>query len=233
MTNINSLKAAWDDSYGRGENHLFWPSDEAIKFISRYLRRRVGHDEIVDVLPGAQGSRFLDVGCGIGRYLTFGTTMGFEMYGNDLSARAVSAAQDWLIQQVGPEAKERVVASDITSLPWGNGFFDHAMSDSVLDSMPFEVAQAGLAEVARVTKANGYFYCSLISGDESGRDPGFSEEVVVTGRHEANTIQSYFDYIKIKRLLEPFFEIKDCYLVQMHNHNGVHYGRWHVVSRRR
>ena len=233
MTTSTSLTEAWDDSYGRRENHLFWPSDEVIKFISRYLRKRVGHNEIVDVFPGAGGSRVLDVGCGIGRYLVFGTEMGFEMYGNDLSARAVESAQNWLVEQTGADAAQRVVASDIRTLPWASGYFDHAISDSVLDSMPFEVAQSGLAELARLVKPGGYFYCSLISGDETGRDPLFSEELMVTSRHEANTIQSYFDYTKVKRLLEPFFEIKDCYLVQIRNHTGQHYGRWHVVSRRR
>lgn len=233
MTISTSLTEAWDASYGRRENHLFWPSDEVIKFISRYLRRRVGYDSMVDVFPGAAGSRVLDVGCGVGRYLIFGTDLGFEMYGNDLSAIAVESARKWLVEKAGPGAAERIVASDIRTLPWANAYFDHAISDSVLDSMPFEVAQSGLAELARMMKSGGYFYCSLISGDETGRDPLFSDELVVTSRHEGNTIQSYFDYTKVKRLLEPFFEIKDCYLVQIRNHTGQHHGRWHVVSRRR
>lgn len=225
---------AWNRSYERRENYLFWPSDEGVKFFARYLRRRRGIDDIVDVLPEAKGSRMLDVGCGIGRYLTFGTQMGMEMYGNDLSVKAVEQAKTWLSQIAGPIAKDRVVQGDIRKLPWENGFFAHAMSDSVLDSMPFDVAQAGVAEIARVTRPGGYFYCSLISGDGTGRVPGFCEEVVVQEQHEQDTIQSYFNDTKVERLLGANFEILDCTLIQACSHTtGKYHGRWHVVSRRR
>ena len=226
------LVNAWNSSYERRENYLFWPSDEVVKFFARYLRRRIGIDEIVDVFPEAEGSRMLDVGCGIGRYLVFGTELGLEMYGNDLSRKAVEQARLLLEKKAGPTAKERVVQGDIRKLPWENGFFAHAMSDSVLDSMPFDLAQAGAAEIARITQSGGYFYCNLISGDEMGRAPDFCGEVVVQRQHERDTIQSYFNYTKIKLLLDPFFEILDCTLIQMRNQTkGTHQGRWHVVSR--
>ncbi|HKY82084.1 MAG TPA: methyltransferase domain-containing protein, partial [Sphingobium sp.] len=221
-------------SYARHENFLFWPSDEGVKFFSRYLRRRVGIDEIVDVLPGAKGSRMVDVGCGIGHYLTFGTEMGMEMDRNDISTKAIETARHYLAQKVGPVANERALQGDIQKLPWAEGFFAHAMSDSVLDSMPFEVAQVGTTEIARITRPGGYFYCTLISGDETGRDPDFCGELVVEGKHEHGTIQSYFNYVKIKRLLEPFFEIQNCSLIQVRNQaSKTHHGRWHVVARRR
>ncbi len=225
---------AWNRSYERQENYLFWPGDEGIKFFARYLRRRRGIDEIVDVLAGAKGSRMLDVGCGIGRYLIFGTQMGMEMYGNDLSLRAVEQAKIWLSHIAGPVARDRVVQGDIRKLSWENGFFAHAMSDSVLDSMPFDVAQAGVEEIARITRPGGYFYCTLISGDETGRVSDFCEEVMVREQHEQDTIQSYFNDVKVKRLLDANFEIVDCTLIQTRSHiTGRHQGRWHVVSRRR
>jgi SAM-dependent methyltransferase len=228
------LSSAWEDSYQRRENHVFYPCDEMVRFVSRHLRRPVGLDEVVDVIPGAAGSRVVDIGCGIGRNLVFGTDMGLEMYGNDLSANAVATARQWLERKVGPAAHERVIASDVRTLPWGDGFFAHAISDSALDSMPFEIAQAGVAEVARVVKTGGYFYCNLISGDETGRDPGFCGEVVVESKHEQNTIQSYFNRVKVRRLIEPLFEILSCQLHQISDPaRGTRIGRWHVVSRRR
>jgi ubiquinone/menaquinone biosynthesis C-methylase UbiE len=230
--NDTELVNAWNSSYERCENYLFWPSDEGVKFFARYLRRRIGVDEIVDVAPNAKGSRMLDVGCGIGRYLVFGTTMGLEMYGCDLSKKAIEQAQLVLANETAPLAKDRVMQSDIRKLKWENGFFAHAMSDSVLDSMPFDVAQEGAAEVARVTQSGGYFYCNLISGDETGRPPDFCGEVVVEHQHERETIQSYFNHTKIKTLLDPHFEILDCVLIQTHNQTKhTRHGRWHVVSR--
>ena len=224
---------AWDDSYARRENHVFYPGDEAVRFVSRYIRR-TGLSEFQDVLSDAQGSKVLDVGCGIGRTLVFGTQMGLKMYGTDLSANAVAVATKWLGSIGEADAGERVVAGDIRSLPWADGFFDHAISDSVLDSMPFQIAQAGMSEIARVVRGGGYFYCSLISGDESGKGPQFCSELVVTGVHEQNTIQSYFNKTKIRRLVEPLFEIVSCALHQVRDDSmKTHHGRWHVVARRR
>jgi SAM-dependent methyltransferase len=229
-----SLKSAWNSSYRRSENYVFQPSDEMVRFVARHLRRRVALDEVIDVQLGAKAARVVDVGCGIGRNLLFGTDMGLEMYGIDLSAHAVSIAQEWMSRKVGPTAKERIVAGDICNLPWESRFFAHAVSDSALDSMPFESAQAGVAEISRIMQPGGYFYCNLISGNETGREPDFWGEVFVDTKHERNTIQSYFNKVKIGRLLEPLFEIVSLQLHQIHDEKARrHFGRWHVVSRRR
>ena len=65
----------WDSSYGRRENFVFSPSDEVVRFFSRSLRRRVGLDEIVDVYSGANGTRVIDIGCGLGRNVVFGVNV--------------------------------------------------------------------------------------------------------------------------------------------------------------
>ena len=101
MLNIDKLKIKeWNDSYDRGENHFYKPCDELVRFVSHYLRRRTSWTDFADVLPGAKDSRVLDVGCGIGRNLIFGSEWGFEMYGNDLSAKAVEIACEWLEKKV-------------------------------------------------------------------------------------------------------------------------------------
>ena len=232
--NRETKTQAWDDSYARRENYVFYPGDEVVRFVSRYIRRRTGLTEYQDVVPGAQGSKLLDVGCGIGRTLIFGTQMGLRMYGTDLSSNAVAVARQWLSSVGELDADERVLTGDIRNLPWTNDHFDHAISDSVLDSMPFQIARAGISEVARVVRQGGYFYCSLISGDESGKDPQFCDELLVTSVHEQDTIQSYFNETKIRQLIQPLFEIISCSLHQIRNHStGKHHGRWHVVARRR
>lgn len=232
-TTETKLTQAWNAAYGRRENFVFYPCDEMVRFVSRHLRRRVGLNAVVDVQPGAAGQRVVDVGCGIGRNLAFGSDMGLEMHGNDLSAEAVKVAREWLLQKCGKDMSDRVVVASILSLPWESGYFDHAISDSVLDSMPFDVAQGGVAEIARLVKPGGYFYCSLISGDQTGHESGYCDETLVTTDHEKNTIQSYFNRTKIGSLIEPLFEILSCQLHQVHDPiTGEHFGRWHVVSRR-
>ena len=74
----------------------------------------------------------------------------------------------------------------------------------------------------------------MISGDETGRDPGFTGEVVVRDVHERDTIQSYFDRARIDLLLGAEFEILSCALHQIRDiDQNRHRGRWHIVSRRR
>jgi ubiquinone/menaquinone biosynthesis C-methylase UbiE len=205
-----------------------------VRFVSRHLRRRLGLDEVVDVLPGAKGSRVVDIGCGIGRNLMFGTEMGFEMHGIDLSAAAAAQARKWLEAKIGSVAESRVKVGSVTSLPWEDGYFAHGVSDSVLDSMPFETAQKGLAEIARVLQPGGYFYCNLISGDETARDPEFSSEVTVATVHEKDTVQSYFNQSKVFLFLQPYFEIISCELHKISDPiEQTHSGRWHIISRRR
>jgi ubiquinone/menaquinone biosynthesis C-methylase UbiE len=228
------LTKAWNSSYDRRENFVFWPCDEIVRFVSRHLRRRIGLDEVIDVLPGAKGSRMVDIGCGIGRNLMFGTEMGFEMHGIDLSAAAAAQARTWLSTKIGPAAESRVLAGSVTSLPWEDGYFAHGVSDSVLDSMPFETAQLGIAEIVRVIRPGGYFYCNLISGDETGRDPEFCSEVIVTTVHESDTVQSYFNQSKVFLFLQKYFEIVSCELHKISDPiQQTHSGRWHIISRRR
>jgi ubiquinone/menaquinone biosynthesis C-methylase UbiE len=236
MTNDSLAKSsAWESAYGRRENFVFSPCDEVVRFVSRYLRRRIGLDEVIDVYSGAKGARVVDIGCGIGRNLVFGTEMGLEMYGNDLSKAAVEVSRKWMSEKIDPEtANERVTAGDIRHFQWPDQYFQHAISDSVLDSMPFEIAQEGIGEIARLVQPGGLFYCNLISGDETGRYPEFNGEELVNNVHENGTIQSYFNRTKVRRLLEPQFEILSCHLHQIidpiqENQSG----RWHVVSRRR
>lgn len=228
------FEQAWNSSYARRENYVFAPSDEMVRFVSRHLRRRIDLHEIVDVMPGAAGALVADIGCGIGRNLLFGTDVGLSMHGCDLSESAVAVARKWLSTRLGANADERVVVADVRSLPWNDAAFAHAVSDSVLDSMPFLHAQEGLREIARIMRTGGYFYCSLISGDESGRDPEFDGEELVENHHERGTVQSYFSLSKIRLLLNKEFEIEVCELHQVFDPvRRRRSGRWHVTAIRR
>jgi SAM-dependent methyltransferase len=229
VTTDNRL-SAWDASYSRRENFVFFPGDEVVRFVSRYLRRRVGLDEVIDVRPGASDARVLDIGCGIGRNLLFGQRMGLQMWGIDLSPRAVSTAREWIAREAPAMPADRVVAGDVRALPWSHRFFDHAMADSVFDSMTFDIACAGVLEAARVVKPGGLFYCSLI-GDPRGS--AVREEIVET-THERDTVQGYFDEAKIRTLAGAAFAVTSCAL---HGIDDVITGRsshrWHVVMERR
>lgn len=220
----------WDSSYLRNENYVFYPSDEVIRFVSRHIRKRIGLNDFKNILP--ENNTILDACCGIGRNIKFGTEMGLNMFGFDLSQKAIEFSGKWLSEELGIIKKDKLSVSSIDKLDYQSNFFDHVICDSALDSMPFATAVDGISELYRVTKPGGLFYCSLISGLDSKFTETFSGEIIVEEEHENGTIQSYYDKTKLIRLIEPLFEIISCELhsIQVNNNTS---GRWHIVARRR
>lgn len=223
----------WDASYQRGDNFLFHPHEEIIRFVSRNIRKRVGFHEFVDVDAGSRTSKLLDLGCGIGRHVIFAHQMGLDAYGVDLSPRAVAEAVGWASREGVPDAENRIVCSDLRKLPWADSTFDYVISHGVLDSMYFAVARDAIAETARVLRSGGLIYCDLISGDDSAHSREFAGEEVVSTRHEEGTVQSYFNFGKIRELAGDLFDIVQAALIQRHDVlAGRKASRYHVVLRK-
>jgi SAM-dependent methyltransferase len=226
-------KAEWDRSYENRDNFVFYPHEEVIRFVSKFIRKRVGLREFSDVVPDVDRKRVLDLGCGIGRHVVYCHEMGMEAYGVDLSNTAVSAARQWA-EAIGlPESEARICQGDVRQLPWSNGYFHYAVSHGVLDSMPFEIARAACVELARVMQSGGLFYCDLISGDDSRHAREFCGEEVVATTHEQGTIQLYFNMPKIYSMIEGAFSIEECNLIRRENVlRGGFASRYHLALRR-
>lgn len=223
----------WEQSYVRRENYLFWPNEEVIRFVSRHVRQRIGVHEFREIAPVGR-RRLLDLGCGVGRHVIFAFEMGFDAYGVDHSATAVSEAVKWAAEKGMPEAREHIVQSDLRGLPWPDGYFDYAVSHGVLDSMHFENARAAIEELARVLVPEAMFYCDLIAGQDSTHPNGFAGEEVVSSRHEKGTVQSYFDEEKIGRLIHPHFSlVEGCLIRRTHLPTESYKSRYHLILRRR
>ena len=227
----------WQKSYSRGENNCFVASDETVKFISRYVVKRIGINEFKKITNIKGKIRVLDACCGIGRNIIFGENMGLGMHGFDLSSIAIKNAKK-LYQSSFSEGNyqtldQKYKVSSVNSIPWADSFFDFIICESALDSMKYEVAMKGIVEFARVIKSQGLFYCSLISGEtESSSDNETREEVVKT-LHEEGTIQSYFNKDKIYDLLNPRFNILNLELHKIIDQdNKTRVARWHVVAKK-
>ncbi len=229
LTNKNE----WDKSYENGDNFVFYPHEEVIRFMSKFIRKRIGLAEFRDMASEVKGGRILDLGCGIGRHVIYSHEMGLESYGIDLSDAAVNVALEWGHKSGLLEVEEKIKQGDIRQLPWQDEFFHYAVSHGVLDSMPFEIARAACVELARVMHVGGLFYCDLISGDDSQHSREFSGEEVVQTAHEQGTIQLYFNLAKIQSMIQDVFEIVDCNLVRRENIlRGGYTSRYHLVLKR-
>ena len=226
-------KTEWDKSYENGDNFVFYPHEEVVRFMSKFIRKRVSLAEFLDIAPHVERERVLDLGCGIGRHVIYCHDMGLKAYGVDLSDVAVEVAREWGRKNGLPEVEQKIRQGDIRQLPWQDEFFRYAVSHGVLDSMPFEIARTACVELARVMYIGGLFYCDLISGDDSQHSREFSGEEVVKTAHEQGTIQLYFNLAKIQSMIQDVFEIIDCNLVRRENIlRGGYTSRYHLVLKR-
>ena len=230
----DSRKAAWDSSYSNRDNFLFHPHEEVIRFVSKYIRKRIGLAQYLDIATTAhQPARVLDLGCGIGRHVMYCHDMGLDAYGIDLSDTAISVAHQWARERDCAALVPRIVQGSVAALPWDDGFMTFAVSHGVLDSMPFETAREACVELARVLAPGGLFYCDLISGDDSHHSREFYGEEEVSSQHETGTIQLYFNVEFLRSLFQGLFEIVECHLVRKENvFQGGHASRYHLVVRK-
>jgi SAM-dependent methyltransferase len=230
---MKNNKIDWEKSYEKRDNFVFYPHEEVIRFVSKYIRKRIGLNDYVDVAPREKRNRVLDLGCGIGRHVVYCQEMGLEAYGIDLSDAAIKVAREWAAQKQLVDPQDRICQGDICHLPWSNDFFDYAVSHGVLDSMPYEIAKAACIEIARAMSVGGLFYCDLISGDDSQHAREFSGEEIVTTAHEQGTIQSYFNMGKILAMIDGIFEINESNLIRRENVlRGGYTSRYHLVLRK-
>jgi ubiquinone/menaquinone biosynthesis C-methylase UbiE len=224
-------KDKWDESYSRGENYIFETKEQLVKFLNRHVRKKIGPESFKDIIDFSRGVRALDFGCGIGRQTMLLEEYGMEAYGMDLSDKAVAMAKELAKKRNMPSLQNRFMTSSSGVLPFDENFFQVIVCDSVLDSMPFALAQDFVKEFDRVL--NGLGYISLISGDCSDYHREFDEEVEVSGKHEQGTIQSYFNWRKVNELFEGT-KLKIFYasLAQEHDLLGRgKKGRFHIGFR--
>ncbi|MCJ7603680.1 MAG: class I SAM-dependent methyltransferase [Desulfobulbaceae bacterium] len=232
---MDILHSKWNESYKRGENFLFYPNEEVIRFTSKNIRKQVGLHETYDVGLFDSTPKMLDLGCGIGRHVMHAFALGIDAYGIDLSDDAIELAIDWAKQCGIQNPEDKIKQGDVTTLPWPDSYFDYVISHGVLDSMPFQTAIKAACEAARVLKCNGLFYCDLVSGDDSNHSREFTGEESVETNHEKGTIQSYFNHSKILKLFVPAsFEILECFLIKRHDIIGGGFiSRYHLTLKKK
>jgi 2-polyprenyl-3-methyl-5-hydroxy-6-metoxy-1,4-benzoquinol methylase len=92
---VTIKKTEWDKSYENRDNFVFYPHEEVIRFVSKFIRKKVGLAEFRDVASDISKACVLNLGCGIGRHVIYCHDMGLEAYGVDLSDVAVEMAREW------------------------------------------------------------------------------------------------------------------------------------------
>lgn len=195
---MNIYKAAWENSYARGDNNILYPQTEVIKFINRYICKRNNDKTITKIIDSKnlrrRRLRGLDFACGVGTHCITFNDFEIEGWGVDISNNAIQYAK------INAKEKgfscERFIELDAKNqkLPFQNSYFDFVVAESCLDSMPFIEAKNYISEIKRV--CSGLVYASLIGADDSMDETEFE---IKTPR-EFGTYQTVYDKEKIAQL---------------------------------
>jgi len=222
----------WEKSYNRKEHSIFYPNVETVKFINRFVRKKLSNETYNDVLDFSKTIKGLDFGCGLGRQVILMKEFGIDAYGIDIVQKAIERAKSLAIYLGYEDVKNKLILSDGHSIPFKDNFFDITISDGVLDSMHFVLAKKIMSEIDRVTKK--YFYVSLISGDNHKHYKEFCGEEIVETIHENGTVQSYYNWSKINELVSGTnFKIKYARIIYEESLiNTYKYGRYHIVMKK-
>ncbi|QSZ40742.1 methyltransferase domain-containing protein [Sulfurimonas aquatica] len=228
---MNNHISQWNNSYKNKDNFVFYPHEEIIRFISKYIKKRIGFNDFKKQYNFHHLPKVLDFGCGIGRHVKLINEFKLDAYGFDLSTDAISYAKEIFQQQNLSYLGNKVIQANITNLPYDDNKFDFMLSHGVLDSMPFEIAKIGMSELHRCIQNDGYIYFDLISTKDSSFNGNLEKEI--DEAHELGTIQSYFDLHKINLLLGKLFQIQEITLIEKQDIlNNINHARYHVVVKK-
>tara|TARA_B100001971_G_C18161889_1_gene521859 strand:- start:374 stop:1054 length:681 start_codon:yes stop_codon:yes gene_type:complete len=223
MSNVNKNK--WDESYDRNENHTLYPKEEVVKFLNRFVRKKLGDNKFIDILmTDREKLRGLDCGCGIGRMTMLLNEFNIDSYGVDISKVAIQKAKELF-----PVLSNKFAKIDGKVIPFKDSYFDISICESVIDSMNYNVAKKIIRELERVT--DKLTFISFISGDDSEHYREYSGDEIVRTKHEKDTIQSWYNWTKINDLLSNTnYKIKWARLVTEESLiDSYKYGRYNVV----
>lgn len=195
---------SWDQVYSKGFMTMWYPNEDIVRFCSRLIQKQLTHDDY-DVKRPIK--RVLDLGCGNGRHAMYFARQGFKTAGIDVSEQAIEWANDWARRE-SLEIDFRI--GDIENLPFEEQTFDVVVAHGVLDHVHMETARRAAAEVKRVLRPRGLFYCDLRStedfeygvGDEAGPNT-----FVVSEGYEQGLVQHFFSQPETEALFDGLFRI--------------------------
>lgn len=223
MQEKNLRQNEWNNSYMGGGNILFYPHEEIIRFINKYVRKRIGYNSFENVMKLSDKDwrdfKSLDLGCGCGRHVKFLNEFGLNPYGIDLSDTAISLGKEWFMHIGEHDLVEKLIVGNVENLPFENNFFNICVSHGVLDSMPRDIAQNGLKESLRCLKKDGMMYFDLIMSSSD-------KDEIQTAGLEKDTVQSYFTVESIKKFISTAAKIIDFKIINWTDSNE------HIINKR-
>ena len=118
----------WNDAYENRGNILFYPHEEIVRFINKFIRKRTGVAEFKNMMQLSDfewdNFRSLDLGCGIGRHIKFLDEFGLNPYGIDLSNEAIEEGKLWMYSINKKYLADKMIIGSVTKLPYKDNYFN-------------------------------------------------------------------------------------------------------------
>lgn len=177
----------------------------------------------------------LDLGCGAGRHCRYFASLGFNVYGCDISEIGLRFTIERLSKD---NLKAQLVRSDMSAIPWKDNFFHVIVSYNVIHHNTINSIKKCISEIHRTLKKGGHFFLKVKSTIDTTYEQGKQIEdntFVPTFGPEEGIPHHFFTQKEIMDLLKDFNIIQ---LIQLSVHTLVHNkekvnginGHWCVVG---
>ena len=188
----------WNDSYCRSENNILYPQVEVIRFLNRYIGKRINHKSVKNIIKSDDKIKCLDFACGLGIHAITAEEFGFTSYGADISKVAIKKAKSLAKSKGNNDLVNRfyVLNPKNKKLPFSDNYFDFSIAESCLDHMSFDNALANFKELKRVTKK--YIYFSLVGASLNNDIAG---QKLIKSEHQRGTYICYYNKSLISELI--------------------------------
>jgi SAM-dependent methyltransferase len=214
----------------------------------RYRSLAAPNDTVVEWAATVQvGGTILDVGCGVGRHVTYLGGLGFSLAGVDISPTGVQQTKE-ICAERGVVFDGRI--SDMNTLPWPDNTFVAALSTSTIHHHRRAGITRALAEIWRVLQPGGLFLVDFPSTDtltyqelrrqvEAGEISEVEPNTFVDERPDSDDPDGFLphhfcDEADLRDLLRTFDILKleaDLHEVQLDIGSGL-VGKWVAWVRR-
>jgi ubiquinone/menaquinone biosynthesis C-methylase UbiE len=179
---------------------------------------RIPHKDLprfVKLLRKIKAKKILDLGCGTGRHVIAMAKKGFEVYGVDISKKALNLAKERLKEE-GLKAKLRV-GDFYKKLPYKDKFFDGVISIKALHHARVFKIKKLIKEIERVMKPGGILMIEVPR--KKKRHSSKKYKKIEPGTYvrlkgpEAGVPHYIFDKKELKKFFANF-EILDIYITR-------------------
>tara|TARA_Y100000591_G_C21787991_1_gene674920 strand:- start:377 stop:1045 length:669 start_codon:yes stop_codon:yes gene_type:complete len=219
-------KNSWDKSYLKNDNTLYYPDENLVRFVNKYIHRRIGHK------IKRKDFNFLDVGCGAGRNIAYLVENGYNVTGIDISKIAINQAKKFLNYKKIPKNKYFLKCTSSADFFLKKKFFDVIISCASLDSMPTNEINQTIKKIEILLKKKGFLYVDLMGIKQKRKGKFLNKfDQIVKENHEKGTIQSYWNLNRIKIKFKNF-KIINIRLVTTKEKNKITDERYYCIFKK-